>query len=79
MCDTYTLIKYGREHKGVDGLLDKLNAIYNKGREFNCLPSTVEFALRTIAREQPGATNRKVNLVVAAFVRRYNENYAKTR
>lgn len=75
--DALTLIQYGRACNKPDGLLDKLNTIFIWGNRSNALPSTVEFALRTIAREQPGATPRKVNTAVAAFVRRYNDAYIK--
>lgn len=77
MADALTLIQYGRACNKPDGLLDKLNTVYIWGYKLNALPSTVEFALRTIAREQPGATNSKVNMAVAAFVRRYNDGYIK--
>ncbi|MBR5433695.1 MAG: hypothetical protein IK117_04600 [Bacteroidales bacterium] len=75
--DAFQLVEIGRQKKGFDGLLDKLSEIVKVGKKHDCLPSTVEFALRKVAGEQPNATLKKVNLAVAAFVRRYEDEYTK--
>lgn len=75
--DAFQLVEIGRQKNGFDGLLDKLSEIIKVGKMHDCAPSTVEFALRKVAGEQPNATLKKVNLAVAAFIRRYEYDYTK--